>query len=123
MSEFCIHYPRGGMGMNDICEKGVDMRPWKPANVEAPCYNDKVGGCPFAEYPTAEQIAERNKHIAAYLESMANLMQGKSDVCPQCEQKINQLEQVGRCVYAHPCGHRLYQGRLPKGYKPGASSI
>ena len=123
MSEFCIHYPPGGMVTNDICKKGVDLRPFKPVSVEAPCYNDKVGGCPFAEYPTPEQIVERNKHIGAIMESMVSLMQGKSDVCYQCGQPIDQLEQVGRCVYARPCGHRLYQGKLPKGYKPGASSI
>ena len=114
MSEFCIHYPHMGMVGNDFCKKGVDMRPFKPANIEAPCYNDKVGGCPFAEYPTPEQIAERNKHIAALMEGMTNLMQRKSDVCYQCGKQVTQLDKVGRCVYARPCGCRLWQGSVPK---------
>lgn len=32
-------------------------------------------------------------------------------VCPECGEQA-MLRQVGRCVYASPCGHR-YQGRLP----------
>jgi len=35
-------------------------------------------------------------------------------VCPQCKASIIQFRQVGRCVYASPCGHRLYQGKVPK---------
>lgn len=31
--------------------------------------------------------------------------------CPICHAKMER-RQVYRCVYAHPCGHRLYQGRI-----------
>ncbi len=32
-------------------------------------------------------------------------------LCPECGGKIKRERQVGRCVYADPCGHRLYQGK------------
>lgn len=35
-------------------------------------------------------------------------------VCPYCAQAMT-LEEVEPCVYAVPCGHRLYQGELGKG--------
>jgi hypothetical protein len=31
-------------------------------------------------------------------------------LCPDCKQPMLQ-KQVGKCVYASPCGHRLFQGR------------
>lgn len=33
-------------------------------------------------------------------------------VCCECGGNITKKVQVGRCVYAEPCGHRLYQGRI-----------
>jgi hypothetical protein len=38
---------------------------------------------------------------------------GEGKTCPHCHQEITDKQQVGRCVYAN-CGHRLYQGQLPK---------
>lgn len=32
-------------------------------------------------------------------------------ICPQCKQSMIR-EQVGPCVYAKPCNHRLYQGKI-----------
>ncbi len=36
-----------------------------------------------------------------------------ANICPHCQTPIAERKQVGRCVYADPCGHRLYQGRAP----------
>lgn len=36
----------------------------------------------------------------------------KGDVCHVCNGKIEKKVQVGRCVYAEPCRHRLYQGTI-----------
>ncbi len=38
-------------------------------------------------------------------------------VCPFCGADILRQDQVVRSVYAHPCGHRLYQG-IAKGERP-----
>jgi hypothetical protein len=35
-----------------------------------------------------------------------------TEICPHCQQQMTR-EQRGPDVYAIPCGHRLYQGRLP----------
>jgi hypothetical protein len=35
-------------------------------------------------------------------------------LCPHCGAKIEEEKQVGRCVYAGPCNHRLYQGRAKR---------
>ena len=45
----------------------------------------------------------------AAAEYFKNLFEGK---CPVCKVPIEQEEQVGRSVYAQPCGHRLYQGQV-----------
>ncbi len=38
----------------------------------------------------------------------------KNWVCPDCDAKIEEQVQAGRCVYAKPCGHRLFQGKAQK---------
>lgn len=40
------------------------------------------------------------------------------DICPICKATIERQVQVGRCVYAQPCNHRLYQGTVDDRYKP-----
>lgn len=63
----------------------------------------------FALY-TEEEIAQHERETAevikAFFENLAN------DICPHCKTPITNKRQVGRCVYADPCGHRLYQGKL-----------
>ena len=51
---------------------------------------------------------EEQKQIAKFFKNLAN------DKCPHCGAIIEKKDQDGRCVYAKPCGHRLYQGTLPK---------
>lgn len=46
----------------------------------------------------------------------------RSNVCPHCDAPIAQQEQVGRCVYARPCGHRLYQG-IVGAFAPAADGV
>jgi hypothetical protein len=36
----------------------------------------------------------------------------KEHRCPQCGAPAVDLVQVGRCIYTHPCGHRIGQGTL-----------
>jgi hypothetical protein len=47
-----------------------------------------------------------NALIAAWFQKLAD------NVCPHCDTAIARQEQVGHCVYARPCGHRLYQGKV-----------
>lgn len=67
-----------------------------------------IAPCELLRWPTDEEVAaevaESDEALAAFLGKLA------SDVCPHCDRKIERKQQVGRCVYADPCGHRLYQG-------------
>ena len=53
------------------------------------------------EQPISPEAAEA---VRAYLEDMA------ANRCPTCHQPVQEERQVGRCVYALPCWHRMYQG-------------
>ena len=121
----CIHF--NGL-INDTCKAGVlyseardeSTRPYRYA-----CFQrigdkgqlgsqDDVAGypevaCPRAQFLTEAEAkaeeAESRKEIKAFFDEMAS---GK---CPHCHQPMTK-RQVGRCVYAEPCGHRLYQGKV-----------
>lgn len=55
----------------------------------------------------AQQAHEESESaITAWLAKLAG------GYCPSCDAKVDQKRQVGPCVYAEPCGHRLYQGRV-----------
>ncbi len=61
---------------------------------------------------TSEQRAadqERQREVAAIFETYWRKLD--AGVCPHCDTAIARKRQVGRCVYAEPCGCRLYQGR------------
>lgn len=49
-----------------------------------------------------------------FLERFAKMVSGEGDECVRCGAHVDQLEQVGRCVYARPCGCRQYQGKVPR---------
>lgn len=55
-----------------------------------------------------EQLSDEQWRMVR--EFLVEMAEGKT--CPHCHQPIEKKEQRGRCVYALPCGHRLYQGKL-----------
>ncbi len=60
----------------------------------------------------AEDISpEVREAIAAYLTKM------NADICPFCDMPFTDQRQVGRCVYAVPCNHRLYQGTVAEKFQ------
>jgi hypothetical protein len=111
---WCKHYT--GL-MNDTCEAGVRYKDVKDPSDQPlgyPCFKDKgcTERCEKASFRTPEEIAEEHdkvrQSLQRYLENIAN------DICPHCKASIQEKKQIGRCVYSYPCGHRLYQGTLPK---------
>lgn len=69
------------------------------------------GHCDKRQFPTAEEVAEFEVQCdAKFREHMENI---KNDICPTHKISITK-KQVGHCVYADPCGCRLYQGKLVK---------
>jgi hypothetical protein len=59
---------------------------------------------------------EAQRLIERYINPLNQLFQEPGDEphkCIFCQQAIERLEQHGRCIYAAPCGCRLYQGIVP----------
>lgn len=66
--------------------------------------------CEKASFPTmAEAKAEAEEALGRLRSTMEKIASG---VCPYCDKSIT-LRQVGSCVYGS-CGHRLYQGKVPR---------
>ena len=119
-TEFCIHYR--GLFRTEVCEAGIrfdDVEgPKKPGDTSRldrlPCFERPTSlqvPCPQRQFPTPEERAERMRLVAEHMTRWAaDLAAG---ICPACKQPMTE-KQVGRCVYASPCGHRLYQGTASK---------
>ncbi len=65
-----------------------------------------------------ELSEDEEKQIQEFPKNLADLCAGKSDICIHCHERVHELKQVGRCVYAYPCGCRQYQGTVPERWKP-----
>ena len=112
--EFCIHYQAAAL--YKVCKKGIEYASFANKR-EMPCWDDAVGGCPLAEYPTPEQIAERNAWIAQRMDGMIKFMTHETDICFHCGKHVTSLRKVGRCVYGS-CGCRMWQGTIPVEWRP-----
>jgi len=121
----CAHF--NGIS-NEICNAGVSYAEVmerldlgdKGRPVVLPCFARNKWGesefechktCAKLQFPTrveaeAKETARRER-ITEHLNNIA------SDICPTHKIAITK-KQVGRCVYAEPCGCRLYQGTIPK---------
>lgn len=110
----CAHF--NGM-INKTCKVGVQYESVRDDSARPfryPCLDTGDGhgaiACPKAEYPTREQVIEREEQHRAYIREWSRKLE--ENICPECDQPMTKV-QIGRCVYGKPCGHRLYQGRLP----------
>lgn len=117
---WCRHYPNGGMGDNTHCNLGIEMCALRDESVRPfrfPCYTAGAEHlCVKYEGYTAEEIAEDERKIAEFIGKLEALIAGKSKECPHCGKQIEEMHQVGRSVYAGPCGCRQYQGQLSKAW-------
>jgi hypothetical protein len=115
----CRHFT--GM-INHTCDKGYVYRDVRddtkkfPDNF--PC-NGAVVTLPCADYEarTPEEISELHQQIASRLADMFKFDTRETEDCPHCGNHVTELNQVGRCVYARPCGCRVWQGGIPSAWK------
>ncbi len=110
----CRHFH----GVHKFCAAGIDphtvrdtsgkgMARWPCLTIlgQAPCATT----CEKRVLMTAEEHAAEDAALnAATGKFFADLAAGN---CPHCGAKVERRKQVGPCVYAKPCGHRLGQGR------------
>ena len=52
-----------------------------------------------------------------YMLSMMSFENRETEDCPACDQHVDKLDKIGRCVYARPCGCRIWQGNIPAAWK------
>ena len=98
-----------------VCLAGI--RYWSVG--PQPCMQEYDTGkhvCPLREFPTPEaahaEAAVREQHIDEAMKRWND--RRVNHECLDCGVPYERLRQVGPCVYAEPCGHQQYQGRLPK---------
>lgn len=108
----CVHYD--GV-IHDVCRAGVAYAAVRGPSVAGtlpyPCFRGREElPCAARRFPTAEENAVRAADLEAALARWSAALD--RDECPECGQAIGEYRQVGRCVYADPCGHRLFQGRV-----------
>jgi len=117
----CLHF---NGTMHGDCEAGVPydrvaMRyePFRPGpNGFLPCIRgDGIAWrCPHVAYPSEAEVErmkiEREEMLRRAAEELdRDLAEMAAGRCPHCGAAMTK-RQIGRSVYADPCGHRLYQG-------------
>lgn len=119
MEIWCRHFT--GI-QNDTCEAGikyVDVRIVPPKGMyQWPCINSEHRAvCPhFAPY-TQEEIDQREREVTEAVERLNAFGRRETENCPHCGQHVARLQQIGRCVYAQPCGCRIWQGQVPEAWE------
>jgi len=108
---WCVHFTGT---RNDSCKLGVrydDVRDEPPNQpYRWPCLleRDCTTTCAQLRRPTAEEIAAYEGFMTKAIAKLEE--RERSGLCVACGVPVERGEQVGSCVYAHPCGHRQGQG-------------
>lgn len=109
----CIHFAGmydPGMVPKTHCKAGIAFAEVKAQNGgKLPCLGREDAECASFRYPTSEEVRQWEADTKAAVNDFFGKIE--AGICPHCGTAIQRKEQVGRCVYARPCGHRLYQGR------------
>ena len=61
--------------------------------------------------------SENLKIAVTFFKRLIEFTKRNQEDCPHCGQHVTDLEKVGRCVYANPCGCRIMQGHIPSEWK------
>lgn len=115
LQETCKHFsglpliprnpPTCRAGVNYDTVKDASARPYRWACTDPGC----AVTCGKRElYTLEEATAKRQRARGSVKEYLAKIA---ANVCPICQADVKRQKQVGPCVYAEPCGHRLFQGK------------
>lgn len=111
---WCVHFT--GI-QNEACKVGIAYTDVRDSNVSPyawPCIQDSNAAttCDQCRYPTDDEADEHERNVSAKINEWLGKLE--SNICPDCNAAVERERQVGRCVYAEPCGHRLFQGKARK---------
>lgn len=116
LRQHCKHFT--GFDPEKSCRAGLPYAAQLPYSFSEPppCLSmDSKRVCEKAEYPTPEEAAEERRKLIEAANAMTRCFE--EWICPTCRAEVFHERQIGRCAYAEPCGHRLYQGQA-RGKRP-----
>jgi hypothetical protein len=108
----CVHY---NGTVSEVCLAGVrydDVRDETLSPYGYPCLADRNPNditCDKRRFMSDQEAMDEAQKLASGITSYFDKL--ARNECPKCGERILEQKQVGRCVYAYPCGHRLYQGK------------
>lgn len=108
----CVHFT--GV-QHETCKAGVCYRDIpreknpKAGIIGIPCINPNLNTCDKRQFPTDEEARAEAKEMDEAIEKFLGRL--KDGLCPHCGKNVEKRVQVGPCVYAEPCGHRIGQGK------------
>lgn len=111
----CRHFT--GIPIRDddspTCKAGVEYASVRDTGVRPfrwPCTRpDSSVTCPHLSRFTKEEAEQKERETMAALN--AALEKIGNGICHVCNAKVERERQVGSCIYAEPCGHRIGQGK------------
>ena len=114
----CRHFT--GVGRSETCAAGIRYDSVRdsthPGPYRWPCLGAdmRLGeGCTTTcvkhELLSKEEAEAEEAEIEAVVS--AHLAKLAANICPACDTPYTDTKQIGPCLYAIPCGHRLGQGR------------
>lgn len=122
-----FHLPTDSMHVLDVTQDNPWL--WHVALTwEGPPLLDFGNTCSVLVYRSGNQLERTN--IGSYhtgddtaSDDIGRAVQAyfsarKENRCHECGRPVEQEQQIGLCVYAKPCGHRLYQGTLKESSEP-----
>jgi hypothetical protein len=118
--ESCRHFT--GL-QNTFCKQGIkydDVLQAERTFVEGrwPCLTSDISHvCPYFEEHTAEDLQRIEDAVKEALESIVDFQLRRTEACPQCGKYVESVEKIRRCIYARPCGCRLWQGTIPEAWQ------
>jgi hypothetical protein len=108
----CTHF---NGTIHDACDAGILYQNVRGVGVRGfVCFRDEAQNAPScsqSDFPTEEESHAYEDESRTRSRAFFAEMDGGT--CPHCHQAMTKT-QVGHCVYAEPCGHRLYQGTIGK---------
>lgn len=114
----CRHFT--GLPLIDLnpplCKAGIDYDTVRDETVRPyrwPCMSlDAATVCQKVDRYTQAEAEQRGREVEARLLERAE--RRSNGLCPTCGESMRE-RQVGKCVYADPCGHRIGQGEVSHG--------